>query len=187
MGYSCPVCGDPQADDEHLANHLAFTAMIRGGDHEEFLDEHVPDWESLGEADLGEVVSEMADDEEYPQVFEDTTGHDHAHDHQGHAHGDESEGTQDGAGHDRVSPEDLPVGASRLDGADLDDAPADVLAEAQELTRKRREAEIDDGTETDDGAGTDDGTETDDGAGTDDEAETDERKTSNDDGSDEGE
>jgi hypothetical protein len=146
MGYSCPVCGDPQADDEHLANHLAFTAMIRGGDHEEWLDENVPDWESLGETELGDVVSEMAEDEEYPQVFEDTTGpdHEHPHDHvhahdndhpQGHAQADGS----DRAGH--TPAEELPDGAGRLDGAELDGAPDDVLSEARELTRKRHEAQ----------------------------------------------
>ena len=38
MGYACPVCEDPQSDATHLANHLAFTAMLRGGEHGEWLD-----------------------------------------------------------------------------------------------------------------------------------------------------
>lgn len=44
MGYACPVCGAEEVDGEHLANHVAFTAMLRGDEHEDWLDEHVPDW-----------------------------------------------------------------------------------------------------------------------------------------------
>lgn len=44
MGYACPVCGVDEADGEHLANHMAFTAMLRSDEHEDWLDEHVPDW-----------------------------------------------------------------------------------------------------------------------------------------------
>ena len=74
MGLSCPVCEDPQADAVHLANHLAITAMTRGGDHEAWLDDNVPDWEELGETGLAEKVSEFATSTDYPTVFEDTTG-----------------------------------------------------------------------------------------------------------------
>jgi len=133
MGYSCPVCGDPQADDEHLANHLAFTALIRGGDHEGWLDAHVPEWESLGEAELGEVVSDLADSEEYPQVFEDTTGQEQEHGQRGHDHS-------------QTPAEDLPTGADSLAGVEVDDA-EDVLAEARELTEQRHD---EDGEATDD-------------------------------------
>lgn len=93
MGYRCPVCSDPQADAVHLANHLAFTAMARGGDHEEWLDEHVPEWGQLDDEGLGKVVTEHAESAEFPQVFEDTTGgghqHDHSHHGQPHQHGHE--------------------------------------------------------------------------------------------------
>lgn len=44
MGYACPVCGAKEADGEHLANHMAFTAMLRSDEHEDWLDDHVPDW-----------------------------------------------------------------------------------------------------------------------------------------------
>lgn len=44
MGYACPVCGAEEADGEHLANHMAFTAMLRSDEHEDWLDDHVPDW-----------------------------------------------------------------------------------------------------------------------------------------------
>ena len=126
MGYTCPVCGDPQSDAAHLANHLAFTALIRGGDHEAWLDERVPDWESHDEASLGQRVAEYAEETEFPQVFEDTTGgqtagdhaHDHSHPSAGQPHGD-------------TRPE--------MGGGTFSDDAADVLEEARELTRKRHE------------------------------------------------
>ncbi|MFB6070379.1 MAG: DUF5810 domain-containing protein [Halanaeroarchaeum sp.] len=61
MGYACPVCEEPQVDAEHLANHLAFTAMISDEGHEAWLDEHVEDWGSMGPADLGPLVAEHAE------------------------------------------------------------------------------------------------------------------------------
>lgn len=80
MGYACPVCGDPQHDAEHLANHLAFTAMLGREDHGAWLDDHAPEWESLDPGTLGPRVAEYAPEEEFPQLFEDTTdGHDHDH------------------------------------------------------------------------------------------------------------
>ena len=83
MGYACPVCGDPQADAGHLANHLAFTAILGEEGHEAWLDERAPGWEDAGQAELAErIVAEEADVEgfagveevEFPQVFEDTVG-----------------------------------------------------------------------------------------------------------------
>jgi hypothetical protein len=79
MGYECPVCGAPQADERHLADHLAMTALTRGGDHEAWLDDHVPDWGETGPDELGPVAADHAAEREFPQVFEDTTGGDHAH------------------------------------------------------------------------------------------------------------
>jgi len=123
MGYSCPVCGDPQADDVHLANHLAFTAIARGGDHGAWLDEHVPEWGGMDEAGLADAVTEHAEETEYPQVFEDTTDeHDHGH---------------GGA--------DLPPGTEqRTPDGSLDAEAEEILAEAREMTRKRREGLRDD-------------------------------------------
>ena len=117
MGYVCPVCGHPQSDAEHLANHLAFTALARGGDHERWLDEHAPDWGSLDESALGERVTDRAERTEFPQVFEDTTRGD----------GGERDPLLDNA---RVR---------AGDGEFSDDAEA-VLREARELTRERRES-----------------------------------------------
>lgn len=127
MGYECPVCGDPQMDGEHLANHLAFTAMVRGGDHETWLDERVSDWGALGPDELATHVVEEAEQAEYPQVFEDTTD--------GHDHGAETR-SRDA----RTGPTDLPPGAEAMAQDALDEDTADVLAEARELTRQRRSA-----------------------------------------------
>ena len=125
MGYSCPVCDQPQADAGHLANHLAFTALTGGTDHEAWLDEHVPDWGQLGEADLAPLVVDHAAEAEYPQVFEDTTdqGAGHGHDH------------------------DLPTGTDHgRDQRSLSEADREVLSEARDLT----EAMLDEDGESDD-------------------------------------
>jgi hypothetical protein len=73
MGYVCPICEIPQQDETHLANHLAFAAMLGNADHEEWLDEYVPEWEEMGPEDLGERVSTFAPEQELETVFEDTT------------------------------------------------------------------------------------------------------------------
>ena len=80
MGYACPVCETPQSDAEHLANHLAFTAMLGDDDHEAWLDEHAPGWNEEGEDELADQVTKYAEEADFPQVFEDTTpNHDHRH------------------------------------------------------------------------------------------------------------
>jgi len=119
MGYSCPVCGDPQADDVHLANHLAFTALVRGGDHESWLDDHVPDWESRDQDGLAGAVTDLAESADYPQVFEDTTGDEHSHEH---------------------APNDsVPADVAPVDGSASDEEIQEILAEAREMTQERRE------------------------------------------------
>lgn len=64
MGYACPVCEEPQVDAEHLANHMAFTAILRGADHEDWLDEHVPEWGQQSPESLGPVVAADAEEVE---------------------------------------------------------------------------------------------------------------------------
>jgi len=146
MGYACPVCGDPQADDVHLANHLAFTALARGGDHEDWLDDTVPEWESLDEDGLAEQVTEHAEEKEYPQVFEDTTGqHDHSHEH-GHGH---DHAHDRNAGMQEMSEAMLNEAEAELEDADLPDT-EEVLAEAREMTAKRHADEGGDGSDEDD-------------------------------------
>jgi hypothetical protein len=144
MGYACPVCGDPQADETHLANHLAFTALTRGGDHEDWLDERVPEWGDLGESQLGDLVADHADRTEYPQVFEDTTGtgngesHGHGHD-QSHGHDSGHGRDHDGGGRAEAASQ-LPFAVDdRVRGAvgdegELDRATREAIAEARRLT-----------------------------------------------------
>ncbi|VTT86423.1 hypothetical protein DM2_2461 [Halorubrum sp. DM2] len=148
MGYACPVCDTPQRDGEHLAHHLAFTAMLHGGDHEDWLDEHVADWGDREPAGLAAEVTPHADDAEYNEVFEDTVsrgrpdvgmgsgatasdaghGGDHAgHDHAGHDHGHD---------HDHSGQSGSPgVGVPDPDALD-DPAVVEAIREARELTRE---------------------------------------------------
>jgi hypothetical protein len=133
MGYACPVCGTPQRDAEHLANHLAFTAMLHGDAHEAWLDDHAPGWSEAGAAELAPVAVEHADAADYDEVFEERVpegGADHDH--------------------DRTSPRQRPPTGTAFDaGTRAGDADTRrVLAEAREMTR----AMLDDGDEGDDAA-----------------------------------
>ena len=142
MGYACPVCGDPQADAGHLANHLAFTAILGEEGHERWLDERVPDWGELGEAELGEVVVEHVEETEFPQVFEDTVGglEESAPDSL-----DERSGAlfeDEGFGH---ADHDHRHGPARAGGAgELDPETEAIIEEAREMTREMLREEEDD-------------------------------------------
>jgi hypothetical protein len=126
MGYECPVCAAPQADERHLADHLAMTALTRGGDHESWLEDTVPEWERMGPDELGPVVAESATEREFPQVFEDTTAHDHG---------------------ERLEEEIARSGRRGPGGrGDLTEATRDALEEAREMT-----AEMVDDSEDGDG------------------------------------
>ncbi|RXK47319.1 DUF5810 domain-containing protein [Halorientalis pallida] len=128
MGYACPVCEDPQADAEHLANHLAFTALLGDDAHEAWLDEHAPDWDQADADALAATVTEIAAETDYPQVFENTVdGHDHDHDHERSGALFDDEGRAVERGRER---------ARDLSG--LDDADEDILEEAREMTRRMR-------------------------------------------------
>jgi hypothetical protein len=166
MGYACPVCGTPQADARHLANHLAFTAMLHGEDHEAWLDEHAPDWQDAGEQELADRVRGLAADADYPQVFEDTTGRmEGGHDHEGdHDHGDPP-AERSGALFDEAPDPDAPAvdpetGRARGSGR-IDEETREVLAEARDLTREML-AEADEETDGNETAGAE---ETDDADG----------------------
>jgi hypothetical protein len=108
MGYACPVCETPQRDAEHLANHLAFTAMLRGDAHERWLDETVPGWEADGAAELAPVVADHAEETTYDEVFEESVPE----------------------GHDVPS-----GGAAAFEAGDLDEEAQRTLAAAKEMTR----------------------------------------------------
>lgn len=71
MGYACPVCGADEADGEHLANHMAFTAMLRSDEHEDWLDEHVPDWPDRNPDTLAPDITPHAPETETEIVTED--------------------------------------------------------------------------------------------------------------------
>ncbi|UVE50830.1 hypothetical protein KU306_02770 [Haloferax larsenii] len=155
MGYACPVCDAPQRDETHLANHLALQAIVHGDDHETWLDEHEPSWESMNPDTLGPLVADEAEEREFDEVFEDTVdrsgsrpspfddhghehmaGHDHAHDHD-HTHSHDRGRQQFGGG----------GGGPNLTG----DA-ARIFEEAKAMTEQMRTGE-DDG----DGAAASDG------------------------------
>ncbi|RRJ29165.1 DUF5810 domain-containing protein [Halocatena pleomorpha] len=127
MGYECPVCGIPQADGGHLANHMAFTALVHEDDHEAWLDETVSEWSEMGETELSEVLIERAADADFPQVFEDTTTegghHEHDHERSGALFDDDVESPR-GQHH-------------RIDSPALDGEAQAVLEEAQRLTKAR--------------------------------------------------
>lgn len=121
MGYACPVCETPQADGEHLANHLAITAIMGREGHEEWLNEHAPEWEDSTRSELAEAVVEHVPETEFPQLFEDTTdGHDHGH------------GGQSGATFEQEMARQT-AGRGR---GELTDETRDVLAEAREMTQE---------------------------------------------------
>jgi hypothetical protein len=82
MGYACPVCDRPQHDAEHLANHLAVTALTHGDAHEAWLNAELPGWVEERPETLGERAVPHAEEVSHETVFEDTTGgHDHADGH----------------------------------------------------------------------------------------------------------
>ncbi len=126
MGYACPVCGTPQRDGEHLAHHLAFTAMIHGDDHEAWLDEHAPDWGGMDPAGLAETVVSHAEETAYHEVFEDTVDR---------GRPDVDVGLR-GGGHAGVDGHDHAAGDGSVDVSGLDPEAAAAVREARELTRE---------------------------------------------------
>ncbi len=125
MGYACPVCDAPQADGEHLANHLAFTAMLHEDEHAEFLDARIDDWQDKRPPALAAELVRHADETEYDAVFEDTT------EGPGMGHGDgDGAAPSDGAAPPDADP--------AIDFDDLDDGTLDaeterVIEEARKL------------------------------------------------------
>ncbi|MFC6951850.1 DUF5810 domain-containing protein [Halorubellus litoreus] len=134
MAYRCPVCDNPETDAEHLANHLAFTAVIRGDGHESWLDEHVPDWGDDDPESLAPKVAEAVPEVDVPELEDD----DHAsHDHGGRledelaqqsGHRGPGAGGMSGAG----GASDAPAGGR----GDLTEDAAGVMQEAQRLTEQ---------------------------------------------------
>lgn len=131
MGYRCPVCEAPQLDGEHLANHLAFTAMIRSEEHEAWLDDHVPDWKERRPAELAEEVTPLAPEEDLPDEVEDADTHDHV------------PGRERGRGAYSERQREL----REREREELTGEAAEVMADARAMTRKMHERaeESDDG------------------------------------------
>jgi hypothetical protein len=158
MGYACPVCEVPQRDGEHLANHLAFTAMLRGDAHEDWLDDNVPGWGDENPDSLADRVTDLAESAAYDEVFEDTAHDDHDDGERldpaaqgadptarGHDHGATGSHGSDDSARPNVAGRGY---AGNVDDDDLES----VMAEARELTREMYD---DDGEAEDDTSGAD--------------------------------
>ncbi|PSP57842.1 hypothetical protein BRC72_07795 [Halobacteriales archaeon QH_7_66_36] len=133
MGYACPVCDDPQADARHLANHLAFTAILGDDAHEAWLDDHAPGWANEGESELTARIADEAEQREYPQVFEDTTGGTREGDRAGELF--ESEGHGHGREHSPSAraTDEVPYQQAEVTPDDETEA---ILDEARAMTRE---------------------------------------------------
>jgi hypothetical protein len=159
MGYACPVCETPQSDGEHLANHLAFTAMLGDGDHATWLDDHAPGWEDEGPDELAPRVTEYVEEADYPQVFEDTRPPEKT----GHGHDDHGGGHQHGHGHQQGNDaggqfeEELrrAGGYGRDAGASRDPEAQRIVAEARRMTEEMLDEEEANENEASEGDGGD--------------------------------
>ncbi|MGM0605687.1 MAG: DUF5810 domain-containing protein [Halobacteriota archaeon] len=136
MGYACPVCEVPQRDAEHLANHLAVTALLHEGDeHEAWLESNVDGWEGMRPADLADRVADLATETDFEEVFEDTV-----HEHGGHGPQTLPEGrggelfAEENV--DRQLADEAAIGRTSRSDRPLDPTTQEVLLEAQELTRR---------------------------------------------------
>jgi hypothetical protein len=127
MAYLCPVCEEPQVDATHLADHMAFTAMLRGEGHEAWLDDHAPDWAASDDDALAATLRETVGAVDHPidESAEDSGGHGHDHGHNPAV--------------DRQS--------TRGMGA-LDEEATDILAEAREMTEQMQDGDGEDEPET---------------------------------------
>ncbi|ERG93305.1 MAG: hypothetical protein J07HQW1_03366 [Haloquadratum walsbyi J07HQW1] len=123
MGYACPVCEAPQQDAAHLADHLAFTALVHHDDHESWLDEQVGDWGQYGTDGLAEIVVELAPSVKYDQVFEDTVHRQHGRQMHDHGHHTASVG-------DKVNMDPM----DETGQTQIDTETQTVIKEARELT-----------------------------------------------------
>jgi hypothetical protein len=135
MGYECPVCDAEEADGEHLANHLAFTALVRGGDHEAFLDEHVSDWESRDPESLAPDVTPHAAETDAEPVTEPRGRETHGHGHDHEMPAVERAGQADPSGEAAAILDDAvelteAMRASRVADPDGDDADGDDAGDA---------------------------------------------------------
>lgn len=118
MGYACPVCDAEQADDVHLANHLAVTASLGRDDHLEWLETHAPDWADCNPEELAEKVREYAPEIDVPE-FE--------------------EGAGGATFEDELAMQARGAGRGDLTTPATDPETEQILEEAHELTRRMHE------------------------------------------------
>lgn len=118
MSYLCPVCEAPFGGSEPLADHLAVTAILHGGDHEAWLDDTVVDWASLSRSELGDRTADHA---------ERTDDHEHVGEHS-HTDPEPASGLPNGIGGGAA--------AHDADNATLDADAQAIIDNARELTRK---------------------------------------------------
>ena len=126
MSYLCPVCAAPFGGGKPLADHLAVTAILHGGDHETWLNDTVADWASLSRADLGErVVDHAGTADDHEHIGE------HSHSDHEHSHSDPEPASGLPNGIDAAGSRREAGGNTAVDA----DAQA-IIDEARELTRE---------------------------------------------------
>lgn len=128
MGYVCPICETPQVDAGHLANHIAFTAMLHDDEHAVWLDDHVPGWGSMGEADLAGALADELETTDLSDLFDDAAVEDPTDpvdERSGRLFDESPAHTHSHGGHGRSTPVDPEVQA--------------VLEEARAMTRAMRD------------------------------------------------
>jgi len=118
MSYLCPVCAAPFGGGEPLADHLAVSAILHGGNHEAWLDDTVADWDGLSRDKLGERVVDHA---------ETTDDHEHIGDHS-HSDPEPASGLPNGI--------DSEASARNAADSTLDADAQAIIEEARELTRE---------------------------------------------------
>ena len=118
MSYLCPVCAAPFGGGEPLADHLAVSAILHGGNHEAWLDDTVADWDGLSRDKLGERVVDHA---------ETTDDHEHIGDHS-HSDPEPASGLPNGI--------DSEASARNAADSTLDADAQAIIEEARDLTHE---------------------------------------------------
>ena len=133
MSYLCPVCAAPFGGGKPLADHLAVTAILHGGDHETWLNDTVADWASLSRADLGERVVDHAGTADDHEHIGEHSHSDHEHSHSDHEHSHSDPEPASGL------PNGIDAAGSRREAGGNTAVEADaqaIIDEARELTRE---------------------------------------------------
>ncbi|MEF8773218.1 MAG: DUF5810 domain-containing protein [Halobacteriales archaeon] len=138
MGYACPVCGAPQVDGEHLANHLAFSALLGHDDHGDWLDDHSPGWDGDDPEALAERVTPHAEEMDLPVETSTSRG-------EREAAGPDAEPFEAPPGDGAVERRHSPGAGAPSGDRELDTEAREILAEARRLTERRRSDDGEDG------------------------------------------